>query len=207
MLPFIASFIVWSVLHSVTAARRSKRWVRRQVGDAVYEGLYRLGYNIFAFVTFLPVLYLLAFAVPATAVWRVPAPVDGLFWLIRIVGVVGLVVAFLQTDVWDFVGVRQAWRYWRGTETAVSSARLVTDGLYRWVRHPLYLFSMLAIWFAPTMSLNGLIFNSLATVYFWVGSSYEERRLTADFGDEYRAYKQRVPRLFPLKLPRATSDR
>ena len=79
MLPFSVSFIIWSILHSITAAKRTKLWVRRQVGDEIYDGLYRLAYNIFASVTFVPVLYFLATAVPTTIIWQIGSPIDWLF--------------------------------------------------------------------------------------------------------------------------------
>ena len=65
------------------------------------------------------------------------------------------------------------------------------------MRHPLYTFSMLLIWFMPTMSVNLLIFNILATLYFVIGSIIEERRLTVDFGEAYTSYKREVSRFIP----------
>jgi protein-S-isoprenylcysteine O-methyltransferase Ste14 len=76
----------------------------------------------------------------------------------------------------------------------------VTRGSYAYVRHPLYFFSLLLIWFLPIMTLSALLFSSMATLYFWIGSIYEERRLSATFGDAYSQYKQRVPRLIPIKI-------
>ena len=200
MLPFTISFIIWAILHSITAAQRTKKWVRQQIGDPAYEGLYRLGYNIFAGITFIPVLYLLAIEVPTTVVWNITTPFDWLFWAIRLGGGIGLVAALWQTDIWDFAGLRQAMRYFRGDDSPISPARLVTDGMYGLVRHPLYLFSLLFIWFSPVMTFNGLIFNLFVTLYFWIGSTYEEKRLTAEFGSAYEAYKQQVPRLLPIAL-------
>jgi protein-S-isoprenylcysteine O-methyltransferase Ste14 len=68
------------------------------------------------------------------------------------------------------------------------------------VRHPLYFFSLLFIWLNPQMTLASLLFNLLATLYFWVGSIYEERRLTAEFGEAYKAYRREVPRLLPTRI-------
>ena len=37
--------------------------------------------------------------------------------------------------------------------------------------------------------------------YFYIGTFFEERRMERKFGEEYREYQKRVPRLFPLPRP------
>lgn len=200
MMLFLITFVVWAILHSITAAFPTKRFVRHYIGEAAYDGLYRLGYNLFAIITFLPLLYVLMVAVPQTAVWNIPAPYSHLFLAIRWTGMIGLLVSLLQTDLWDFAGLRQAGHYFWGDDSTVPASRLVVKGTYGWVRHPLYSFSMMMIWFSPIMTLNGLIFNLLVSVYFWIGATYEEKRLEAEFGQDYVIYKQNVSAFFPMKL-------
>lgn len=198
MLLFSLTFIVWAVVHSVTAAAAFKNFIRQKIGAYACEGLYRLLYNLLAFLTLLPVLYFLITAVPATVIWTIPQPFDLVARLVQGVGFVGLLVALLQTDVWEFAGIRQAVRYLSGEDDLTLPPKLVTSGTYALVRHPLYFFSLLIIWFNPLVTLQILIFNIMATVYLWVGSTYEERRLAAAFGERYRAYRQKVPRLIPI---------
>jgi protein-S-isoprenylcysteine O-methyltransferase Ste14 len=45
-----------------------------------------------------------------------------------------------------------------------------------------------------------LVFNILSTVYFVLGSIHEEGRLVTQFGEVYTNYKQRVPRLIPIRV-------
>ena len=200
MVQFLILFVIWAVVHSITAAFSTKRFVRKHIGEAAYDGLYRLGYNLFATITFLPVLYALAVFVPQTAVWNVPTPYSYAFLAIRWAGMIGLVVSLLQTDIWDFAGLRQAGRYFSGDDSIIPPPHLVIEGTYAWVRHPLYLFSMMMIWFSPVMTLNGVIFNVLVTIYFWIGATYEEKRLEVEFGQDYVAYQQNVSGFFPIKL-------
>jgi protein-S-isoprenylcysteine O-methyltransferase Ste14 len=75
--------------------------------------------------------------------------------------------------------------------------QLVTNGLHRFVRHPLYTTSLIVLYLASPMSLNGLAFAVSCHVYFFIGSIFEERKLVREFGAAYRAYQQRVPRLMP----------
>jgi protein-S-isoprenylcysteine O-methyltransferase Ste14 len=39
------------------------------------------------------------------------------------------------------------------------------------------------------------------SVYLYVGTFFEERRLVREFGDDYRAYQRQVPRLIPWRGP------
>jgi protein-S-isoprenylcysteine O-methyltransferase Ste14 len=48
------------------------------------------------------------------------------------------------------------------------------------------------------MTVGHLVFALGMTGYLLVGMHFEERDLVRTFGDEYRAYQQRVPALFPL---------
>ena len=191
------AFGVWALLHSLTAARGVKRWTRQRFGRRVYDGFYRLAYNAFSVVSILPLLYVLATRVPATLLWRIRSPWTVVSLMAQLVGVVGLLASLLQTDVWRFAGVRQALRYLQGEAQPDPPAAFVQTGTYGVVRHPLYFFSMLVIWFTPVMTLGTLLFNALATAYFLVGAMHEERRLEREFGDAYRRYREEVPGFVP----------
>ena len=73
-------------------------------------------------------------------------------------------------------------------------------GPYCWVRHPLYFFSLLMIWFSPVLTFDRLMFNILWTGWIIVGTILEERDLTVAFGDEYKEYQQKVPMLIPRSI-------
>jgi protein-S-isoprenylcysteine O-methyltransferase Ste14 len=77
---------------------------------------------------------------------------------------------------------------------------LTISGPYRWVRHPLYFFVLVIIWSNPYLTLDRLLFNILWTVWICIGAFLEERDLVADFGEEYREYKRKVPMLIPWRL-------
>lgn len=202
-----ATFLLWALFHSITAARPVKQWAQRVLGERAYAGFYRLAYNAVAVLTFLPVLYVLATRVPSTVIWPVPFPWAWLFLAVQAAGLLGLVITLLYTDVWSFLGLRQLWRYLRGEPDPDQPGAFVVAGPYAFVRHPLYLFSMLVIWFPPVLTVNLLVFNLLATLYFWLGSLHEERRLMAEFGDAYRQYQRTVPPFLPWPRPGARFSR
>lgn len=195
------TFLLWALFHSLTAARPVKRRMQRSLGERAYAGFYRLAYNVVAVLTFLPVLYVLATRVPSTVIWPVPFPWAWLLLAVQAIGLIGLVVTLFYTDALSFAGLRQAWRFLRGEPDPDPPNAFVTAGPYALVRHPLYLFSLLVIWFPPVLTVNVLVFNLLATFYFWLGSLHEERRLLAEFGDVYRRYQRTVPPFLPWPRP------
>lgn len=191
------AFAVFAAVHSLTAGLGLKERLKNRFGGRIVEGWYRLGYNILSVVLLLPVLVLMV-ALPDEVLYRVDGPAAWLMRTVQVVGVVGLVIAASETDVWRFAGLSQALAYLRGDPLPLPSQPLVTGGMYRLVRHPLYFFSLLAIWPTPVMTISTLIFNVAATLYFIIGSRIEERRLLRAYGETYRSYRSRVSWLLPL---------
>jgi protein-S-isoprenylcysteine O-methyltransferase Ste14 len=78
--------------------------------------------------------------------------------------------------------------------------RLVTYGIFAWVRNPLYVGNFL-IWMGFTIISGVYWFLPLAIVIFAIEYSlivrYEEGVLESIFGAEYLAYKQSTPRWIP----------
>jgi protein-S-isoprenylcysteine O-methyltransferase Ste14 len=77
--------------------------------------------------------------------------------------------------------------------------RLVTAGIRQYIRHPIYLahFLELLAWSIGTgmAVLYGMAAFAAITGMFMVRA--EDRELEARFGDEFRAYRNRVPALLP----------
>ena len=84
-----------------------------------------------------------------------------------------------------------------------KSTALVIRGPYRWVRHPLYFFTLVLIWSAPDVTVDRLLFNVLFSAWIVLGTILEERDLVVEFGEVYRGYQRNVPMLLPCKLPSA----
>jgi protein-S-isoprenylcysteine O-methyltransferase Ste14 len=75
---------------------------------------------------------------------------------------------------------------------------LDTSGVLSLVRHPWYTGGILIIWARP-LDTGAILTNLVLTAYFLVGTRLEERKLTAQFGQEYTDYQQRVSMFLPIK--------
>ena len=76
---------------------------------------------------------------------------------------------------------------------------VVSTGAFRYVRHPLYLASILS-YFGLSISPASLFSLALLVVIFVFHNyiaSYEEKLLEASFGKEYRIYKKRTGKWVP----------
>lgn len=82
-----------------------------------------------------------------------------------------------------------------------SNHTLVVSGLYGIVRHPSY--TGFALWTLGLQLVVGnyisfLLFSAVVFQFFKMRIAVEERHLLKFFGDEYKAYKQRVPSGIPF---------
>lgn len=143
----------------------------------------------FGILALLPVLaYLVR---PSWVEWaRVPFP-PALRWLAGVVGLAGLPVL-----VWIF---RTLGPNISPSHSTRRGHRLVTDGPYRFVRHPLYttgtvlsvaLALLTALWWPVAWLVPALLLLHWRT-------PREEERLVEAFGDAYRDYRQRTGRYLP----------
>ncbi len=122
-------------------------------------------------------------------------------WLMQgafFASLLGMVWGMLALRGFDVFGNQAVLAHISGSPAA--SSPFAVNGPYRWVRHPLYFFTLVLIWSSPDMTLDRLLFNVLFTGWIVVGTRLEERDLVAEFGEDYRAYQRHVPMLIPCKL-------
>ena len=150
----------------------------------------RIGALLFRNRSWLPVLFI---AVPLL----VPGRMSATAWII------GALVVIAGEWV-RLAGVAAAGTVTRRRSRTVQ--RLVTYGVFAWVRNPLYVGNFL-IWMGFTIISGVYWFLPLAIVIFAIEYSlivrYEEGVLESTFGEEYLAYKRRTPRWIPRPAPAA----
>ncbi len=184
----ILSVVIWGIVHSILASAKFKEILRGVLGEQLMVA-YRFAYNIFALITFAPI-YLLVIILPDHELYSVSAPWKYVMFAGQGLAAMLLLFSFLQTGPLSFVGLSQ---FWEGEKPSA----LVTGGMYRLVRHPLYLFSLLFLWLSPSMSVNNFVFYVAITVYIFIGAYFEERKLLREFGAGYAEYKSVTPMMIP----------
>lgn len=175
-----------------------KEAIQNRMGDIAVRG-YRLTYNIISVITLLPVLAIPALF-PGNRLYQLSSPLLIVSVSGQFIALLLLFISLLQTGALEFLGLRQIL-----TPPQQSESGLVINGLYRWVRHPLYFAGLLFIWLTPVMTTSLLALNIGLTSYIYIGSIFEERRLIHQFGSTYVDYQNQVPRLIPRFWPASRS--
>ncbi len=197
-------FLIFAFIHSVTVSGWFKRNCQNILGELFMRVWYRFLYNTVSIITTATAIYLIS-KVPDQVVWIAPLWLRWTMHGIQIAGLVFGALSFEHMDIREFMGFRQVWRYLIRREVAgniegLTGKELVTTGVYGIVRHPMYLAGIVIVTFSPILTTSGLTFTLLADSYFLFGVFIEERRFLKIFGDEYREYMERVPRLIPRFL-------
>jgi len=111
-----------------------------------------------------------------------------------------MLISMLLGYALAFIGIGLFMQGWRQVHKARGDNRLVTDGLYAYVRHPQYTGLFIALfgegvvhW--PTLFSVGL-FPVIVLVYAWLARR-EEQQVFKQFGEAYRAYQRQVPMFIP----------
>ena len=188
----VLAMALWGVVHSWLASLGVKEAARRLLGEGGLRG-YRLMYNLVSLLTFVPILLLVG-SLPDRILYLAPPPFEYLMFAAQFLALLGLLLAVWQTDALGLIGLRQL----LGQE---ERSDLVTAGLYRYMRHPMYFFGLLIIWLTPVMTANTLVTCLGLTAYVFLGAYYEERKLSRVFGRAYAEYKSRTPMIIPLPIP------
>lgn len=186
---------LYGALHSILAANTVKVFFARRLGQHAYRRGYRFFFSVMGGLTLLPVLALVAL-LPDRPIYTIPAPWRYLTLAVQLLSLLGLLWTVMQTGAMRFVGLQQLLE--PTSQSDPIPEKLVVNGMYRWVRHPLYTFSFLLLWLTPVMTWNILALNLGFSAYLVIGSMFEENKLIEQFGQPYLTYRQTTPRLIPF---------
>ena len=96
--------------------------------------------------------------------------------------------------------LRELGKYWSPSLELKEGHRLVTEGVYRRVRHPMYL-SLIIMAAGQALAIPNYLAGPAALVAIILLIAFrvpaEERMMIEEFGDEYEAYRKRTNRLIP----------
>ena len=134
--------------------------------------------------------------------WRRPlfSPLPGMILPLRIVAPIVAVILAIGSVYFSWIALKALGRQWSFVAGVMSGHRLIQEGPYSVVRHPLYVcffgltFSTGIVWSEPM----GLL---VSTILFWIGVwirvRSEEKILRETFGAEFEEYAKRVPAFLP----------
>ncbi|HMO32980.1 MAG TPA: NnrU family protein [Lacibacter sp.] len=186
MILLLLAWFLFYFLHSLLAATAVKAWLLHRL-PACREPRYRLFYNLFAGSTLLaalwvhrqtdsPLLYQPGTGHTVAAICLLAA------------GAGVLLAAFRNFRLRSFAGLERE-----------DYSALVTGGIHRLIRHPLYTGTALLLlgWCLQDPLLKNFLLLALTLLYIGVGSRLEEHKLLQLYGEAYRQYRQQVPAFLP----------
>ena len=191
---------LWCALHSAFVSRAWQRAVDANLPS--YRPWQRLAYVAASTASFVVLAAWIA-AMPERVLWTWDDAWRWVRWL-------GLAEAGLlfwlgarAYDARSFLGLRQAADHAAGRPP--RRAPLRTDGILGVIRHPWYTATLLLLAFGLPYTDVNLAWRGVLAAYVLVGTELEERKLLAEFGEEYAAYRRRVGRFVPRLRGRARS--
>jgi protein-S-isoprenylcysteine O-methyltransferase Ste14 len=125
--------------------------------------------------------------------------VQGMVFRFSVLSVSGLILFVVGVGI-RLAGKRALGKYYSYGLRVLPDHKLVTSGIYKYVRHPI---SLAVLVYDPGIPL---IFSSLYGLLIVLGLiplvlyriTIEERMLIQKFGDEYRDYMKRTKKLIPF---------
>lgn len=191
-------WVAWCALHSLLIARPVQRALRIRLGERFRS--VRLAYNLLAAVTFVPI-YGYSLSLPGPIVfdwWGAWIPIGApllaasilLFW-----------AGGQVYDLGVFLGVAG-----RARAGMAEAGGLSRRGILGAIRHPWYTAGLCILWVKPKDAAS-LVTSILLSAYLVVGAHLEERKLLAEFGDDYRAYRREVSMFLPFRWVRGRLER
>lgn len=192
---FLSLFLLWALIHSFLASLTAKKLAGRILGR--YYAFYRLAYVTLSALSF-------------AALWFfAPRPQGSIYyiggvWFIILKGIqtlalIGFLFAGSQFNMEEFLGFLDISKYFSVHLEPRQPEPLNTGGYFAYVRHPLYLFGMIILWSDPEMTVWWFTISVAITIYLVIGTVFEERKLIAIYGDQYREYRRTVRRFLPIK--------
>jgi protein-S-isoprenylcysteine O-methyltransferase Ste14 len=172
-------FTVFALHHSVMARAGPRRWLARVVPPPLERSIYVW------IASLLFILTCVAWQPIPIVLYDVPWPWRGACVATQLWGVWLTARSARLIDPLELAGIRQVHR-------RVRPAALEARGPYCLVRHPIYLGWVLMTFGTPLMTGTRLSFAAISTTYLLLAIPFEERSLEDAFGEEYRAYRQRV---------------
>ena len=187
----ISLVMLFALQHSIMARQSFKEFIRKFIPEAAERSTYVL---ISGFFLSLICIY-----------WQA---IDGYLWQVdNQVGQVILIciycfgwtfstISSFIINHFELFGLEQV--YLNLKNKVGTEDEFVDNSLYKVIRHPIQLGTLIGIWATPNMSYTHLMLSVTFTIYIFVGLHFEEKDLIKTFGEKYKAYQERVSMIIPF---------
>ncbi len=124
---------------------------------------------------------------------------QGSLYMLSVQSIVGLALIVIGLTIL-LVAAGTLRRFYSSTLVIKENHQLITHGIYRLTRHPIYLGALMVCIGVPVYasSLYGLLTMSALIPLILNRIRMEERLLSEEFGDVYRTYKEATSKLIPF---------
>jgi protein-S-isoprenylcysteine O-methyltransferase Ste14 len=188
---YIKLIIGWTVyffIHSLLASNRVKRFAEQNI-PTIFT-YYRIIFNLIA-VAGLLIMVNITLS-DRKLLFDINSAIKIISFILFFSGLTVLGIASKTFDLKEFIGLKK--------HQLNAQNKLVTKGIYKYVRHPLYTGTILVtvgcFLYLPTLSV--MVFLVLTFIYIEIGSRLEEQKLIEEFGNDYIEYCKTVKRYFPF---------
>lgn len=143
------------------------------------KDIFYVAFQLLLFFAFLLEVNLFSFEIPRF--------LEFIMVFIGITGLVLILIAFFQLN-----------KNLSPFPTPVESARLITNGIFKFIRHPIYTGILFIIFSISVFQGSGyrLLISFLLLILFHLKSMYEEKKLAEKF-PEYEIYKNNTGKFLP----------
>ena len=191
-------WIGYCALHSYLISVGFTQWMSRLLGRGY--AFYRLFYVLLSVVLLIPLIRYSGQA-DTSIVLNYGVPLS----MIRYVLIAGSLAMFgyaffFHYDPLSFIGIRQILNA-KKIKAADSPLTIRKSGLLGIIRHPMYLALIVYLW-CHTFRWMDILVHTILTVYIYIGTRLEEKKLVREYGDTYIRYQQEVPMLIPFTRSR-----
>lgn len=184
-------WVMYCTIHSLLAENTVKNYIQNFIG--IGFKYYRPMYSIFAFIT-LALLLWFQFSIKSSWLFTpsiytyLPGIIAGLTGL-------SIMTICINKYFYEMSGLQ-------AIKNPQAKQTLQQSGLHQYVRHPLYLGTLLFIGglFLIFPLMSNLIAAIIITLYVLLGIRLEEKKLELQFGSTYIEYAKKVPKLIPRSL-------
>ena len=127
--------------------------------------------------------------------WKAEGIVYILLTLVYLLGWLLLTVSSFQAGLGVQTGALGWTSVFRNID--VKYPNMPNFGLFRIIRHPIYLSFSIILWSSPYFTVDKIILATIYTVYCVGAPLFKEKRFSAIYGEKFLEYKKSTPYFIP----------